>query len=59
MGHVFRVFGSIEYQYTGEVNGVGDATGWGIATGKHGKTMTGTFLNDLPEGIIIESLKTG
>ena len=46
-------FGSMEFQYTGEVNGVDEATGWGFATG-HDRRMTGTFLNGLPEGIIIE-----
>ena len=40
------------WKYTGDFDSKGNATGWGSAMNANGETCDGTFLDNLPEGIL-------
>ena len=44
----------LSYEYCGDVDHDGKACGWGTASNERsGRTITGTFLDDKPEGVIV------
>ena len=50
-----------QFEYTGDVDQNGNATGWGVATtpdGRFGISYSGTFVNNRLEGIITKTTET-
>ena len=50
-----------QFEYTGDVDQNGNATGWGVATtpdGRFGISYSGTFFNNRLEGIITKTTET-